>query len=146
MARGDPVVDAHSRGGERLLATGRLIFVDSQVDQGTGHVKLKALFDNSDRALWPGEFVDARVQVTTANAATVVSAKAIERGQNGTYVFRIKPDDTVEVCPVTVGHVSEGIAIIAEGLTPGDRIVVDGQYRLQPGARIESRKAAASGS
>jgi len=146
IARGDPVVDAYSRGGERLLATGRLVFVDSQVDQGTGHVKLKALFDNSDRALWPGEFVDARVQVTTVNAATVVSAKAIERGQSGTYVFRIKPDDTVEVCPVRVGHVSEGIAIIPEGLTPGDRIVVDGQYRLQPGARIESRKATAGGS
>jgi multidrug efflux system membrane fusion protein len=145
-ARGAPVVVAYSRGGERPLATGKLVFVDSQVDQGTGHVKLKALFDNSDRVLWPGEFVDARVQVTTVNAATVVSAKAIERGQNGTYVFRIKPDDTVEVCPVTVGHVSEGIAIIAEGLTLGDRIVVDGQYRLQPGARIESRKTAASGS
>ena len=146
MAHGDPIVDAYSRGGERLLATGRLVFVDSQVDQGTGHVKLKALFDNSDRGLWPGEFVDARVQVTTAKAATVVAAKAIERGQNGAYVFRIKPDDTVEVCPVAVGHVSEGIAIITEGLTPGDRIVVDGQYRLQPGARIESRKATAGGS
>ncbi len=143
MARGDPVVVAYSRGGERPLATGKLVFVDSQVDQGTGHVKLKALFGNSDRALWPGEFVDARVQVATVNAATVVPSKAVERGQNGTYVFRIKPDNTAEVCPVTVGHVAEGTAIIADGLTPGDRIVVDGQYRLQSGTRVEPREASA---
>jgi membrane fusion protein, multidrug efflux system len=147
MAQGDPAVVAYSRGGERPLATGKLIFADSQVDQGTGHVKLKALFDNTDRASWPGEFVDARVQVTTVKAATVVPAKAVERGQNGRYVFRIKLDDTVEVCLVTVRHVTEGIAIIADGLAPGDRIVVDGQYRLQPGVRVEPRKAApASGS
>jgi len=146
MARGDPAVVAYSRGGERPLAAGKLIFADSQVDQGTGHVKLKALFDNSDRALWPGEFVDARVQVATVNTATVVPAKAVERGQNGTYVFRIRPDETVEVCPVAVRHVGEGTAIIADGLAPGDRIVLDGQYRLQAGARVEPRKAAASGS
>lgn len=146
MGRGDPVVVAYTRGGERPLATGKLVFVDSQVDQATGHIKLKALFDNADRALWPGEFVDARVQVTTVNAATIVPAKAIERGQNGTYVYRIKPDDTVEASPVTVRHVSEGIAIIADGLVPGDRIVVDGQYRLQSGARIEPRQAPTSGS
>jgi multidrug efflux system membrane fusion protein len=144
-ARGEPVVVAYSRGGERPLATGKLIFVDSQVDQGTGHVKLKALFDNSNRALWPGEFVDARVQVATVNAATVVPSKAIERGQNGTYVFRVKPDDTVEVCPVTVRHVGEGTTIIADGVAPGDRIIVDGQYRLQAGARIEPRKPAEAG-
>ena len=110
-------------------------------------MKLKALFDNADRALWPGAFVDARVQIATMTAATVVPAKAVERGQNGTYVYRIKPDDTVEVCPVTVRHLDEGVAIIADGLAPGDRVVVDGQYRLQPGARIEPHKAtAASGS
>jgi multidrug efflux system membrane fusion protein len=147
MAGGDPVVIAYTRGGERPLATGKLIFVDSQVDPGTGHVKLKALFDNADRALWPGEFVDARVQVETVSAATVVPAEAVERGQNGSYVYRIRSDDTVEVCPVTVRHVGEGVAIITDGLAPGDRIVVDGQYRLQPGARVEPRKATgASGS
>jgi len=146
MSRGDPAVVAYSRGGERPLAAGKLIFADSQVDQGTGHVKLKALFENSDRVLWPGEFVDARVQVATVNAATVVPAKAVERGQNGTYVFRIRPDETVEVCLVAVRHVGEGTAIIADGLAPGDRIVLDGQYRLQAGARVEPRKAAASGS
>jgi len=146
MCRGDPVVVAYTRGGDRPLACGKLVFVDSQVDQSTGHIKLKALFDNASRALWPGEFVDARVQVATVKAATVVPAKAIERGQNGTYVYRIKPDNSVEVSSVTVGHVAEGIAIIANGLVSGDRIVVDGQYRLQPGARVEPRQATVSGS
>jgi multidrug efflux system membrane fusion protein len=146
-AEGDPMVVAYTRGGERPLATGKLVFVDNQVDQATGHIKLKALFDNTNRALWPGEFIDARVQIATVAAATVVPVKAVERGQNGTYVYRIKPDDTVEVCPVTVRHVDEGVAIIADGVAPGDRIVVDGQYRLLPGARIEPHKAtAASGS
>jgi membrane fusion protein, multidrug efflux system len=146
MDQGDPIVVAYTRGGDRPLTSGKLVFVDSQVDQSTGHIKLKALFDNADRALWPGEFVDARLQVAIVKAATVVPAKAIERGQNGTYVYRIKPDDSVEVSSVTVGHVAEGIAIIADGLAPGDRIVVDGQYRLQPGARVEPRQATASGS
>jgi multidrug efflux system membrane fusion protein len=144
--RGDPVVPAYTRGGDRRLATGKLVFVDSQIDQSTGHIRLKALFDNADRALRPGEFIDARVQVATVKAATVVSAKAIERGQNGTYVYRIKPDDTVEVSAVTVRLVAEGIAIIADGLMPGERIVVDGQYRLQPGVRVEPRQAPANGS
>ena len=144
MARSDPVVIAYTRDGGRPLATGKLVFVDSQVDQATGHIKLKALFDNSDRALWPGEFVDAWVQVATVNAATVVPAKAVEHGQNGTYVYRIKPDNTVEVLPVTIRQVAD-IAIITDGLAPGDRIVVDGQYRLQPGARVEPRKATAAG-
>jgi multidrug efflux system membrane fusion protein len=144
MSLGDPVVVAYTRGGEQPLATGKLIFVDSQVDQATGHIKLKALFENANRVLWPGEFVDARVQVAIVKAATVVPAKAVERGQNGTYVYRIMHDDTVEVCSVTVRHVGEGIAIIADGLAPGDRIVVEGQYRLQPGARVQPRQAAAT--
>jgi multidrug efflux system membrane fusion protein len=139
MARGNPIVIAYTRGGDRQLATGKLVFVDSQVDQATGHIKLKALFDNSDRALWPGEFVGATVQIATVKGATIVPAKAIERGQSGPYVYRIKPDQTVEVCPVTVQHVAEGVAIINDGLAPGDHIVVDGQYRLQPGARVEPR-------
>lgn len=143
MARGAVVVVAYDRAGERPLARGRLVFVDSQVEQATGQVKLKAAFDNADRALWPGEFVNAHVQVKIVSGATVVPATAIQRGQEGTYVFRIKPDDTVEVEPVTVGGVSGGAAIVAGGLSPGDRVVVDGQYRLQPGSRIEARPAPA---
>jgi membrane fusion protein, multidrug efflux system len=146
MGRGDPAVVVYTRDGDRQLASGKLVFVDSQVDQTTGHVKLKALFDNADRALWPGEFVDTRVQVADVKAATAVPARAIERGQSGTYVYRIKPDETVEMRPVTVRHLVEGIAIIADGLAPGDRIVLDGQYRLQPGARVEPRSTATSGS
>ena len=144
MRRGDVTVLAYSRDGERALATGKLVFVDSRVDQATGQVKLKAMFDNANRVLWPGEFVNAHTEIRTIKGAMVVPSKAIEHGPQGTFVFRIKPDETVEVQPVTVTGVSEPIAIIGDGLAPGDRIVVDGQYRLQPGTRIEARPAPAA--
>jgi multidrug efflux system membrane fusion protein len=139
MASGSVDVAAYSRDGERQLAIGKLVFVDSQVDQATGQVKLKAQFSNVDRSLWPGEFVSARVQVRTIKNATVAPANAIEQGQTGTYVYRVKPDESVEMVPVTVQLLTGGVAIISKGLAPNDRIVVDGQYRLKPGARIEAR-------
>jgi multidrug efflux system membrane fusion protein len=115
------------------------VFVDSQVDATTGQVRLKAEFDNAARSLWPGEFVTARVRVKTIKDATVIPAKAVQRAQNGTYVFRVRADDTVEVQPVTVAPADQATAIVAQGLAPGERIVVEGQYRLQAGSRIEAR-------
>jgi multidrug efflux system membrane fusion protein len=141
MREGDVTVIAYSREGDRSLATGKLVFVDSQVDPATGQVKLKASFDNSDRALWPGQFVNARLHVRTIKGAATAPNKAIEHGQQGPYVFRIKPDNTVELQPVTVSAVSEALAVISSGLSRGDRIVVDGQYRLQPGTLIEAQPA-----
>ncbi len=139
MATGSVEVAAYSRDGERLLAIGKLIFVDSQVDQATGQVKLKAQFDNADRILWPGEFVGARVQVRSIKNAIAVPANAIEQGQTGSYVYRVKPDASVEMVPVTVQLVSGPLAIVSKGLAPNDEVVVDGQYRLKPGAHIEAR-------
>ena len=144
MAEGDVAVIAYTRAGDKELARGKLVFIDSQVDQSTGQVKLKALFDNRDRALWPGEFIAARLLVKTIRNAVVVPARAVQRGQSGSYAFRIKADSTVEVQPVTVAAVSEGIAIVATGLSAGERIVVDGQYRLQAGSRVEAGKGAGS--
>ncbi len=141
MARGEVDVSAYSRDGDRLLAAGKLVFVDSQVDQATGQVRLKAQFDNRDRSLWPGEFISARVQVRVIKNATVAPASALEQGQSGAYVYRVKPDDSVELAPVTVELVSGPLAVIAAGLAPKDRVVVDGQYRLKPGAHIEARPA-----
>jgi len=142
MAESAPSVAAYSRDSNRLLASGKLVFVDSQVDQATGQVRVKAMFENADRVLWPGEFITARVRVRTIKDATVIPSKAIQRGESGTFVFRIADDDTVEVRPVTATLVSDSVAIVASGLAPGDRIVVDGQYRLQPGSRVEARPAA----
>jgi multidrug efflux system membrane fusion protein len=142
MAESAPSVAAYSRDSNRLLASGKLVFVDSQVDQATGQVRVKAMFENADRVLWPGEFITARVRVRTIKDATVIPSKAIQRAESGTFVFRIADDDTVEVRPVTATLVSDSVAIVASGLAPGDRIVVDGQYRLQPGSRVEARPAA----
>jgi multidrug efflux system membrane fusion protein len=139
MAQGEPQVIAYARDSDRQLAAGTLVFVDSQVDATTGQVRLKAEFDNAARSLWPGEFVTARVRVKTIKDATVIPAKAVQRAQNGTYVFRVRADDTVEVQPVTVAPADQATAIVAQGLAPGERIVVEGQYRLQAGSRIEAR-------
>ena len=139
MAQREPQVIAYARDSDRQLAAGTLVFVDSQVDATTGQVRLKAEFDNAARSLWPGEFVTARVRVKTIKDATVIPAKAVQRAQNGTYVFRVRADDTVEVQPVTVAPADEATAIVAQGLAPGERIVVEGQYRLQAGSRIEAR-------
>jgi membrane fusion protein, multidrug efflux system len=143
MAGGSVEVAAYSRDGEHLLAIGKLVFVDSQVDQATGQVKLKAQFNNADRILWPGEFVSARVQVRSIKNAITVPANAIEQGQTGSYVYRVKPDASVEMVPVTIQLVSGPLAIISKGLAPNDEVVVDGQYRLKPGAHIESRPVSA---
>jgi multidrug efflux system membrane fusion protein len=141
MAEGDVEVTAYGRDGERRLGIGKLVFVDSQVDQATGQVKLKAQFDNKDRSLWPGEFISARAQIRVIKNATVAPASAVEQGQAGDYVYRVNPDDSVEMVPVSVGPVSGPLAVITEGLAPKDRIVIDGQYRLKPGAHIEARPA-----
>jgi multidrug efflux system membrane fusion protein len=141
MISGDVPVKAYSRHSGTLIATGRLVFVDSIVDQATGQIKLKAEFDNADRGLWPGQFINARVLLRTIRQATVVPAKAVERGQDGVYLFRVMPNNTVSVQEVTLGPVSDSLAVVTKGAAPGDHIVIGGQYRLQPGTRIEPRAA-----
>lgn len=139
MAQGDLPVEVYSRDIGKLLAVGRLVFVDSMVDQATGQIKLKAVFDNADRVLWPGQFINARVLVRTIRRATVVPAKAVERGQDGPYLFRVMSDDTVAVQAVTLGPVINSIAIVNQGIAPGDRIVIAGQSRLRAGMHVEPR-------
>jgi multidrug efflux system membrane fusion protein len=139
MAQGDVPVEAYTRDIGKLLAVGRLVFVDSVVDQATGQIKLKAVFDNADRMLWPGQFINARVLVRTIRQATVVPAKAVERGQDGTYLFRLMSDDTVAVQAVTLGPVINAMAIVSQGIAPGDRIVATGQSRLRAGMHVEPR-------
>jgi membrane fusion protein, multidrug efflux system len=146
LAEGATPTAAFTRDGQRQLAVGKLVFIDSQVDQATGQVRLKAQFENADRSLWPGEFITARVQVKTVKGATVIPARAVQRGQAGTFVFAIKPDNTVELRPMSVSQVSGTLAIIANGLAPGDRVVLDGQYRLQPGTRVDAHAPPAGAS
>lgn len=134
-------VVAETRDGTRTLAKGELIFIDSQVDATNGQVRLKAAFTNEDRSLWPGEFVTARLLLRTDAKTTVVPTRAVMRGQSGTYVFALKPDQTVEVRPVRTGSTVEGFTAVLSGVSPGENIVFDGQSRLVAGTKVEAKQA-----
>jgi multidrug efflux system membrane fusion protein len=116
---------------------GDLSFVNNTVDTATGMIQLKASFDNADNALWPGQFADVVLTLTTETGALVVPSQAIQSGQQGTYVFVVKPDLTVESRPVTPGLVDGRETVITKGLSAGERVVIDGQLRLVPGARVD---------
>jgi len=135
-AAGALPVLAFSRDNQTRLGEGALAVIDNMIDATTGTVKLKATFANADRALWPGQFVNARLLVATRRNGIAVPAAVVQRGPQGTYAFVIKPDQTVEMRPIAVDQVQDGVALIAEGLKPGEHVVVDGQYRLQPGSKV----------
>jgi multidrug efflux system membrane fusion protein len=121
---------------------GRLDFIDNQVDVATGTIQLKAIFGNRDERLWPGNFVNVQMTLGVQEDAIVVPAAAIQVGQSGSYVFVVKPDSTAEIRPVTVSRTVEGSAVVASGLSEGERVVTDGQLRLNNGTRVEIRTSA----
>jgi multidrug efflux system membrane fusion protein len=130
-------VDAYDRDGKVKLASGKLLTVDNQIDPTTGTVKLKAEFANPDAALFPQQFVNVRMLVDTLKGATVLPTSAIQRGSVGAFVYRVNDDNTVSVKPVKLGP-SEGETTVAEsGVSPGERVVVDGLDKLKDGAQIE---------
>jgi membrane fusion protein, multidrug efflux system len=132
---------AHAESGEGLVATGRITFVDNAVDQTTGTIKIKATFPNQDRWLWPGQFVNVVVRLTTEAEAIVVPTIAVQTGPDGNYVFVVKPDQTVDLRPVTVARVAGAETLIKEGVAAGDTVVTDGHLRLVPGSRVNIRDA-----
>jgi multidrug efflux system membrane fusion protein len=119
------------------LEDGMLAVVDNQIDTTTGTIKLKASFPNKDLKLWPGEFVNSRLLVQTRHDGLVVPASVVQRGPNGAYAYVITPNKTAEMRPVRVGQIDGGQALIDDGLQEGEQVVVDGQYRLQPGAPVQ---------
>jgi membrane fusion protein, multidrug efflux system len=135
-AKGPLKVFAVDRDNTNPLSEGVLAVVNNQIDQTTGTIQLKATFSNEDQKLWPGQFVNARLLVTTRKDGFVVPASVIQRGPNGSFAYVIKPDQTVEMRPVTVDQINNGLALIDEGLQEGEQVVVDGQYKLQPGSKI----------
>jgi len=125
-------------------ATGWLSFIDNTVDQATGTIKLKGEFANADRRLWPGQFVDVVLTLTQQPKAIVVPSQAVQNGQQGQFVFVIKPDMTVEARPVILDRSTDGQAVIARGLNAGEQVVTDGQLRLVPGiTKVELKQATA---
>src|SRR5215813_8823455 len=137
------VVYAYSGDGKKQLAEGKLTLIDNAIDQATGTIHLKARFDNDDEQLWPGEFVSLRVILSTRRNVATVPAQTVQNGPNGHYAYVIKPDNTVERRDVEVASIQDGIAVITKGLAAGERIVVDGQYRLTNGARVNPQAAPA---
>jgi len=130
-------VEAYSRDDLTKLATGKLLTIDNQIDQSTGTGRLKAMFDNPDDALWPNQFVNVRLLLETHKGSIVIPSVAVQTGPQGSYVFTVKPDNTVAVSPVKVSFTQNNVASIASGVTPGDVVVVDGQDKLQAGSKVD---------
>jgi membrane fusion protein, multidrug efflux system len=135
------LVSIDSRDGSRHLADGRLTVIDSQVDTATGTIKLKAEFDNDDRALWPGALVTARVIVRTDSKAVVVPSIAIQNGQDGPYLFVVKPDNTVAIAEVKTGPTVADVTALASGISAGDNVVLSGHSRLAQGTTVSTTQA-----
>jgi multidrug efflux system membrane fusion protein len=137
MTMGELKVEAIIPGDEKRPARGGLTFIDNAVDSSTGTIKLKGTFENRDHRLWPGQFVNVVLTLTTQRNAVVMPSAAVQAGQQGQYVFVVKPDFTVESRPVTVARTLDNMVVVAQGVTPGEKVVTDGQLQLVPGARVE---------
>jgi multidrug efflux system membrane fusion protein len=120
-------------------ASGKLQVIDNQIDQATGTFKLRAQFPNADSALWPGQFVNVRLQVRTVTGGLVIPAQAVQRGPDGDYVYLVQADSTVKMQPVTQGaEVGESRVMISKGLNFNDQVVTEGQFRLKPGSKVQA--------
>jgi multidrug efflux system membrane fusion protein len=135
---------AYTQDNKRLLASGTLQLIDNAVDQATGTIRLKASFSNDDEALWPGQFVNVRLVLETRKDGLVVAGAAVQRNQDGPYAWVIRPDGTAEVRPIKIATFQDDDALVSSGLAPGDRVVISGQSRLRPGAKVALSKPAAS--
>jgi membrane fusion protein, multidrug efflux system len=141
LAAGNVPVNALSTDGTKTLAEGRLAFVNNEVDQASGTIRMKAAFENKDNVLWPGLSVSTRLLLDTLKQAVVVPDGAIGRGPDGLYAFVVGQDNKLVMRPVKVSHESDGESAIAEGLSPGEKVVISGQYNLEPGTVVDPKEA-----
>ncbi len=142
-ARSKPLeVDAFSRDNQTKLASGTLTTINNQIDQTTGTVKLKAVFDNKDGLLWPNQFVNARLLLDVKKGAVVIPAAAIQRGTQGTFVFVVGNDSTAQIRQVNIGVTDGNLIAVDSGLTPGEQVVTDGQDKLQAGSKVQPHPTA----
>ena len=133
---GELRVLAYPKGQPDSPAEGRLTFIDNGIDTTTGMFKLKATFPNKDRRLWPGQFVDVALELSTQKSAIVVPTRAIQTGQQGEYVYVVRTDSTAEWRPVKTAGVYQELTVISEGLNAGERVIVNGQLRVAPNAKV----------
>ena len=137
MAQGPVTVQVRPAGDKGEPISGKIAFFDNTIDSASGTINVRSTFDNSQQRLWPGQFVDVSVRVRIDPDALVIPPAAVQAGQNGTYVFVIKDDNTATIRPVTVDRTVSGEAVIGKGLSPGDKVVIDGQLRLNEGTRVQ---------
>ncbi|HXE75682.1 MAG TPA: efflux RND transporter periplasmic adaptor subunit [Candidatus Xenobia bacterium] len=143
MARGKLAVEATVPDAPGAPERGTVSFVDNTVDTATGTIRLKAVFPNTARRLWPGQFVNVSVRFTERPNSIVVPSSAIQTGQSGSYVFVVKSDQTVDLRPVTTGISANGKTVIESGVNAGETVVTDGQLRLIPGAKVTIKSSLA---
>lgn len=136
MARGPIEVTAFSQDNSRVLSRGTLLLIDNFVDQASATMRLKAMFSNEDERLWPGDFVNARVLLDVKKDILAVPSPAIQRGPDGIFTWVVKPEGTAEVRPIKVGPATGNQTIITSGLSEGERVVINGQYKLRAGSRV----------
>jgi multidrug efflux system membrane fusion protein len=141
LAQGSLRVEARAPTDDAPPAVGRITFVDNQVDQSTGTIKVKATFPNENRRLWPGQFLNVVVRLTTIPHAVVVPSTAVQTGPQGQYVYVVKGGKTAELQPVTVERTAGDETVVKTGVAAGDSVVTDGQLRLLPGSRISIKGA-----
>lgn len=136
LRAGTLAVSAVDSSGQEL-GVGRLAVVDNQINQATASIRFKATFDNADEALWPGRFVTIRLRLDTLRGVITVPLTAVVRGPDGPYAFAIGDDQRIAKRPVKVGHMTSALAVIESGLAEGERVVTDGQYRVQEGTLVD---------
>ena len=136
FSSGQPRVLAYPKGQPDSPAEGRLTFIDNGVDTTTGMFKLKATFENKDRRLWPGQFVDVALELSMQKNAVVVPTKAIQTGQQGEYVYVVRADSTAESRPVKTMGVYQNLTVISQGLSAGEHVIVNGQLRVTPNGKV----------
>jgi multidrug efflux system membrane fusion protein len=141
-AGGPLKVQAWNQEDTEKLDDGTLTLIDNQIDQTTGTMKLKATFENASDTLWPGQFVNVHLLIETRKDGVTVPAQTVQRSQSGTFAWVIKPDTTVEMRPITVAQINGGVALVDKGLTVGEKVVVDGQYKLKPGIKVAATPVA----
>src|SRR5207253_3230334 len=127
---------AYSQDNRTMLDQGTLGLVNNEIIQTTGSIQLKANFPNKAHRLWPGELINARLLLDTRHNGLTVAASVVQQGPNGAYAYVVNPDSSVAIRPIRVAQISEGQALVDSGLEANEQVVVDGQYKLQPGTRV----------
>ena len=142
MQKGTLQVDVYSRDDQTKLSTGKLLTIDNQIDPTTGTAKFKAVFENPENSLWPNQFVNVHLLLETRKDAVTAPVSAIQRGPQGTFVYLVDNNNTVQVRPVLLALTQGNTVVIASGLQPGEKVVTDGQEKLQAGSRVSPQAPA----